>query len=177
MIDDQEGRDRMGQPYRIREAAESDAQAIVDLINEVGRELVYIANEGSYFTVAQQQEIIRSKNGAIQLILVAEQSGQVVGTLELVRGTFVKNAHTATFGMALASGARNRGMGRALLEVAHEWARKEGVNKIHLSVFGSNLAAIRLYQSMGYVEEARRPDQFRLNGQPVDEVFMAYYLS
>lgn len=114
----------------------------------------------------------------LQVVLVAESlAGEFFGSLEMVRGSFQKNRHTATFGMALDAACRGRGIGEGLLLAAHAWAREMGVEKITLSVFATNAHAIHLYRRMGYVEEARRPDQFRLRGRSVAEVLMACFLA
>lgn len=169
--------DREGRPYRLREAEERDAAALVSIIAQVGAEEVHIANEGSAYTVEQQAHILRARDRSVQFIAVAEVEGAIVGTLEMVRGTFRKNAHTATFGMALLPSARGRGLGAGLLGLAHRWARDQGIVKVYLSVFSTNGSAIRLYEKMGYRVEGSRPDHYRIGGQPVDEVLMAYYLT
>ena len=169
--------DRNGNVYRIRDAAPDDAPVIVEILTQVGQEGIYIANEGLYMSAEQQTQVLQRRNPDLHLILVAERAGKVVGTLEMVRGVFQKNRHTASFGMALAPLARGHGIGEGLLLAAHEWARTLGIQKIGLSVFATNLAAIRLYQRLGYREEGRRQNQFLLHGTLVDEVFMALYLS
>jgi ribosomal protein S18 acetylase RimI-like enzyme len=163
-------------PYVVRSATIEDGAVIARILTEVGREGIYIANEGTYMTSEQQSLVLSRLNPQQHLILVAEQNGVVVGTLEIVRGVFQKNAHTANFGMALVPAARGRHIGEGLLRAAHEWAKVTGIEKICLSVFSSNTGAIRLYQRMGYHEEGRRRNQYRLGGVFVDEVFMAWYL-
>jgi hypothetical protein len=168
--------DTLQAPYVVRSATIEDGAAIARILTEVGREGIYIANEGIYMTPEQQSLVLSRLNPEQHLILVAEQNGVVVGTLEMVRGVFQKNAHTANFGMALAPVARGRHIGEGLLRAAQEWAQTKGIEKICLSVFSSNIGAIRLYQRMGYREEGRRRKQYRLGDVFVDEVFMAWYL-
>ncbi|MCY0899902.1 MAG: GNAT family N-acetyltransferase [Firmicutes bacterium] len=169
-------RDRGGVSFQVRMAEPRDAGVLVDLLNEVGREEIYIADDGAQFTVEQQARIIHGANPLWQCILVAEQAGQVVGSLEMVRGTLKKNQHTATFGMALFPHARGRQIGRGLVLTAEDWARRVGVEKISLAVFATNVAAIALYQSLGYQEEGRRRRQYRIRDQWVDEIWMARWL-
>lgn len=168
--------DRNGSVYRIRDAVPEDAPFIVDVLSQVGQEGIYIANEGVYMSAQQQAEVVAHRNPEIHLVLVAEQDFRIVGTLEMVRGVFKKNRHTANFGMALVPEGRGRGLGEGLLLAAHDWARQLGIQKICLSVFSSNRAAIRLYTRLGYAEEGRRKNQFLLFDAWVDEVLMAYYL-
>lgn len=168
--------DRNGNVYRIRDAAPEDAPVIVEILTQVGQEGIYIANEGLYMSAEQQAQVVERRNPDLHLILVAERGFEVVGTLEMVRGVFQKNRHTANFGMALVPVARGHGIGEGLLLSAHRWARDLGIQKIGLSVFATNQAAIRLYQRLGYQEEGRRQNQFVLQGTYVDEVLMATYL-
>jgi ribosomal protein S18 acetylase RimI-like enzyme len=45
---------------------------------------------------------------------------------------------------------RGRGLGRATMVALNEWARAQGATKISLNVFGPNLRARALYDSLGY---------------------------
>lgn len=168
--------DRQNQPYLVRDARAEDAAELVRLLDRVGQEEVYIADERALLTAEQEAAIIRQRNPELQVILLAEQRGQVAGSLEMIRGAVTKNAHTALFGMALHPEYRGRGLGEGLLRSAEQWARDVGVLKISLAVFATNERAIRLYQRVGYHEEGRRARQYRLNGQFVDEIWMARWV-
>lgn len=168
--------DRRQIPYLVRDARVEDAPALINLLNRVGQEEIYIADEKAQIPVEQEAAIIRHRNPEVQLILVAEQEGAIAGSLEMVRGVLKKNAHTAIFGMALHPEFRGRGIGRGLLGSAEQWARGVGVQKVSLAVFASNHAAIRLYAGLGYEEEGRRYRQYRILGEWVDEIWMARWL-
>jgi len=58
-------------------------------------------------------------------------------------------------GMMVTIGWRGRGVGKALLAAAIEWARGRGLHKLALSVFPHNTAAIALYRDFGFTEEGR----------------------
>jgi ribosomal protein S18 acetylase RimI-like enzyme len=49
---------------------------------------------------------------------------------------------------------RGRGLGRAAMEFTEEEARRRGIAKVALNVFGGNAAARGLYLSLGYQETA-----------------------
>jgi len=49
---------------------------------------------------------------------------------------------------------RGRGLGRAAMQFAEEEARRRGIAKLALNVFGGNAVARRLYLSLGYRETA-----------------------
>jgi ribosomal protein S18 acetylase RimI-like enzyme len=45
---------------------------------------------------------------------------------------------------------RRQGIGRALMETAHQFARRQGAHRVSLATAVDNLAGQRLYQSLGY---------------------------
>jgi ribosomal protein S18 acetylase RimI-like enzyme len=49
---------------------------------------------------------------------------------------------------------RGRGLGRAAMEFSEEEARRRGIAKVALNVFGGNAVARHLYLSLGYQETA-----------------------
>ncbi|MDA8206848.1 MAG: GNAT family N-acetyltransferase [Thermaerobacter sp.] len=169
--------DRLGNPYLVRDARPEDGAMMVELLNRVGHEEIYIADEAAQLTAEQESQLIGQRNADLQCILVAEQESHIAGSLEMIRGATKKNHHTAIFGMALFPAYRGRGMGRGLLSTAEAWALSVGVEKISLAVFASNAAAIHLYERMGYVEEGRRKGQYLIRGALVDEIWMARWLT
>jgi ribosomal protein S18 acetylase RimI-like enzyme len=74
----------------------------------------------------------------------------------------------------VAKSHRRRGIGRALLEQAVEWARVVGVTKLELHVFPHNAAAIELYERFGFEREGYRRGHYRSAGKLVDAILMAY---
>lgn len=51
---------------------------------------------------------------------------------------------------------RRKGIGRALVEYAHAWARSEGAPRIELNVYEFNADAIRFYETLGYTTLSRK---------------------
>lgn len=54
-------------------------------------------------------------------------------------------------GIVLASSAKGTGLARTLMQFLHAAARRRGARCIRLKVYMSNVRALRLYQSLGYV--------------------------
>ena len=175
-IDVEVGIASAGVGWTVRSARPADADQLLNILDVVGAEAWYIANEGACWTAADQRRIIEGLVDHAQRILVADYLGTVVGSLEMVRGGLAKNHHTATLAMAILPSHRGLGIGTRLMQEAHAWADRVGIEKICLSVFSTNTAAIALYRKMGYQLEGRRVGQFRIQGQAVDELFMACFL-
>jgi RimJ/RimL family protein N-acetyltransferase len=85
--------------------------------------------------------------------------------------------HRATLEMGLERDARGRGHGSALLEAALAWARATpGLAWIDLGVFANNARAHALYARVGFVENGRREDFFRVHGEAITDVSMSLRL-
>jgi ribosomal protein S18 acetylase RimI-like enzyme len=98
----------------------------------------------------------------------------LLGIAGLSRETLLQLAHKGhIWGMYVAQAARGRGVARDLLLAALAHARATaGVAKVTLSVDSANVAAIALYESLGFVVFAREADAVRLHGQSRDDLQM-----
>jgi ribosomal protein S18 acetylase RimI-like enzyme len=110
--------------------------------------------------------------------LVAELDGTLVGYIRLGFPTSLAcNSHVRQIqGLAVAEEARGAGVGRALLRAAQDEARRRGARRITLRVLGHNTPARRLYESEGFVVEGVLPEEFLIEGEYVDDVFMGRFL-
>ena len=63
---------------------------------------------------------------------------------------------------------RGRGLGRRLMEGALDYARGEGVKKIHTATWGENRRVQRLFESLGFERIREIPDA-RINGDSTVE--------
>jgi putative acetyltransferase len=62
--------------------------------------------------------------------------------------------------MAVAESHQGRGLGRALLTAAIDWARGQGAGRLYLESGQSLTPALSLYRSLGFVDVAPRPSPF-----------------
>lgn len=67
--------------------------------------------------------------------------------------------------IATATEERRRGIGRALMEEAHESGRQRGARLATLEVRRSNLAALELYRALGYKQVGVRPNYYAEEGE------------
>lgn len=98
----------------------------------------------------------------------------LVGLAGLAREPLLQLQHKCkVWGMYVAESARGRGVARELLNAALAHARETaGVAKVTLSVDSANVAAIALYEALGFVVFAREADAVRLHGESRDDLQM-----
>ena len=108
--------------------------------------------------------------------LVACIEEQVVGQLTLMVESLVRRSHVATFGMGVSAHYQGQGVASALMQemvnLCDNWLR---IERIELTVFTDNTAALALYRKFGFeVEGTGKHFAFR-DGQYVDAYFMARF--
>jgi hypothetical protein len=79
-----------------------------------------------------------------------EESGEVVGTLWMGPPFSGDGGTWFVYKVEIDDEFRGRGLGRAAMEAAEAWLRDRGGTKIALNVFGPNVVAGSLYDSLGY---------------------------
>lgn len=78
---------------------------------------------------------------------VAEEGGETVGFL-VAHKTSRVGAHIVTIDVT--EPARRRGVGRALMDAAEDWARSQGCRQVSLETAEDNRAAQAFYSKHGY---------------------------
>jgi RimJ/RimL family protein N-acetyltransferase len=162
--------------FQIRRARPGDAAALVELAEAVGSEPEgWLVTDGAWRSVGEERRYLRTiTRYPHAAVFVAQDAEHIVGRLSLARDPHPASAHVADLGLMVAASHRRRGIGRALLEAAAEWARESGVRKLELHVLPHNTAAIALYDDFGFREEGVRKGHYHRRGRDLDAVLMAY---
>jgi len=151
--------------FALRSARAEDARAMAELMAAVARERDGIATEPPVDVEERAAVFARSAAESV----VAVTAGRIVGMLHVEVSRF----GFGEFGMLVSSDWRGRGVGSALVQAAITWARGQGLHKLCLEVFAHNAAAIALYRKCEFVEEGRRPRQYRrASGELWDTIVM-----
>ena len=92
---------------------------------------------------------------------VAELDGRIVGTSHVGANRPAGGAHVANASFATDPDARGRGVARALVEHAKDWARRTGFASMQFNfVVSTNEDAVHLWQKTGFQILARLPGAF-----------------
>lgn len=89
--------------------------------------------------------------------VIALAGDTVVGWCDAIPHWADALKHRASLGMGVRSDYRGRGIGKRLLVACLAKAHEKRVRRIDLEVRADNFAAIRLYESLGFRHEGRKP--------------------
>ena len=163
-----------GQTMTVREANEDDAEAIKNVVNSVASEKYYVVPERSREDWDEAIREIKNRKG---LIIFTQLDEKTVGMAHLVRGKFERNKHVGFLGISILKEFRKIGIGTAMMKYIMEWARRQkGLEKVSLTVFSTNEAAINLYRTFGFQIEGMSKKQYKIEGKYIDETIMGKFL-
>ena len=160
----------------VRPAVPADAASFLESYRSVAAEERFIRTERVTFSVRRIRGRFRRSWTDAEATIVAVAGDRVVGSLGVRRDDHPVTRHVATLGMHVVADWRGRGIGSALLADAIAWARWAGVEKLELSVYPDNTAAIALYRRFGFVEEGTLLRHSRKSFGYVDELLMGLWV-
>ena len=126
----------------VREARDSDAQAIAELSGQLG----YPATAE---VILERLAFARQLGG--HTLFVAEQDGRVLAWMDARLGHHIQSgAYIEIGGLVVASDARGRGIGARLVAAAEEFARSQGISTVLVRSQIAREDAHRFYLREGY---------------------------
>lgn len=140
----------------IRAAIRSDLGAILRLLRELG-DTTDTQGAQVRMSSAAVRAWTRMENDPDRTVLVAEERGQIIGTLDLV--VVANLTHDAQpwaifDNLVVAPEARGAGIGRALMEDAVDRATRAGCYKAELLSHDSRGGAHAFYRALGFDNSA-----------------------
>ncbi|MHB1318116.1 MAG: GNAT family N-acetyltransferase [Anaerolineae bacterium] len=106
---------------------------------------------------------------------VALAGGEVVGWCDIIPLDTEGFTHCGRLGMGVLPACREQGIGRRLLERTVAWAHEIGLERIELEVYASNTAALRLYESAGFLTEGVKQGARKIDGTVDDVIEMVLF--
>ena len=151
--------------FSIREANPEDYEGLCEVFAEVDslhREAlpqVFREPDGPARTKEYISGIIADENAAL---FVAQSDNQIIGLVHILLREapdipiMVPRRYAVIDSLAVKEGSRRSGIGRALMERAHQWARDQGAIQVELNVWEFNEGAIAFYEKLGYSTASRK---------------------
>ena len=140
-----------------------------------------VARERSYLgsveapPVEDTRKFVRSIMTGGGALYVAVCGDEVVGWCNIVQMKQEGFRHNAKLGMGVLRAYRRLGWGERLARKAIEWAEGTHIERITLKVFASNLAAISLYEKLGFEVEGVSRKARKIDGRYDDLVDMVLF--
>lgn len=154
-----------GRECLLRSGTREDARQVIDCFLLTHAETDFLASypDENRLTAENETEYLRSRlESPDELMLLAEVGGRIVGTAGVDHiGRGEKTRHRANFGISIERAFWSLGLGREMLRVCIECAKKAGYAQLELEAVGGNDRALALYESEGFVEYGRNPKGFR----------------
>jgi len=165
-----------GVNYIIRKAVDSDAEQLSMLRVTIDGETEYLDREKgeAYIDVPAFREIIRrDTEKSNNLFLVAEMQGELVGFARCQGYDLHRFSYKVEFGVCVLKRYWRIGIGTNLLEGAIQWADRNEIRKITLTVVETNEKAIALYRKYGFeIEGVLREDRLHSDGKYYNTIVM-----
>lgn len=169
-----------GRTLLVRVAAPEDVEGYNALVRQATSDINAVTelDEVAQGCAARESKIRAALENPQELLLVAECESLLVGELSFSAPSLRRVAHRGCLGIYVDSGFRGLGVGEALIRALLAWAAAHPlIEKVRLGVLSTNPGAFRLYQRLGFVEEARRTREFRMpGGIYADDILMARYV-
>lgn len=164
----------------IREITLEDGQAFLDLLRQLDREtnvLLLEPGEREDDVESLGQEIARVHRADNKAIFVADDGEELKGYIAAEGGEYKRNYRTVYLVIAVKQDSINQGLGKKLFSTMEDWAKKQGIHRLELTVMTHNTPAVHLYRSRGFVIEGVRRQGLKVGDAFVDEYYMGKILS
>ncbi|MCM3782773.1 GNAT family N-acetyltransferase [Neobacillus mesonae] len=160
----------------IREVQIQDADQLFKLNHELDREtefMLYEPGERKATVESQEKRIKGMLESGHSTILVAVDEGRIIGHLGIIGSELMRKKHTAYVVIGILHRFTGRGIGKQLFQAMEKWCREHEIHRIELTVMAHNVAAVGLYQKMGFDIEGTKHHSLVVNGVYIDEYYMA----
>lgn len=159
---------------RYRKIKKGDGEKYLKLLKQLDQEtsfMLYEPNErnSSIEELEQRIEQINDRGG---VIIGAELNNELVGFISANRLPLKRVKHSAYIVAGVLAKEGGKGVGTALFEKLMEWAEKNDITRLELTVMKHNERAIRLYQKIGFEIEGVKKNSLIIDGNYIDEYYM-----
>lgn len=164
---------------KVREMTVLDTDKFTSLTKEIENTSEYMLWEPGERTIDSVEQrkrienIVHDKNSTI---FVAEENDELVGFLMAIGGSANRAKYTVYLVVGILKEYRGMGVGTSLFNALEQWAIKNTIHRLELTVVVRNQAGVSLYEKMGFEVEGLKRDSLFIDGEFVDEYYMAKIL-
>lgn len=139
----------------IRRYEQKDAKDVIELAKRFNGVSYMRYRDQAKMEAKQRDLALKAVKENTENIFVAEDQGELFGYIELTiqEDYFTKKRQAYVSAISVASQGEGKGIGKALMKKAEEWALSHGLTEVILDVFKNNERAVGLYEHLGYQQE------------------------
>lgn len=163
-----------GSELILRSPLKEDAQNFLDhLITTHSESAEFLEGEADLYEkipLIKEEEILEATSVAKnRFFICAFLEGRIIGGMGFFGDHRPFRSHSATVGMSIQKEFHNQGIGRALLEYGISEAPRAGLSRLDLTVRSHNLAAIHLYEKLGFKKVGKLHRATCIKGKYIDD--------
>lgn len=133
----------------MREILKSDNQFLAQIIRRSLKSFG-LDRPGTVYTDPTTDALYELFQTPGSVYFVAIENGEILGGCGIYPTKGLPTGHAELVKLYLSEGARGRGLGKALMEQALNWARSFGYGHIYLETFNELNSAVGLYYKLGF---------------------------
>ena len=163
----------------IRPVDLEDARSIIQLYQALDSEsdFMLFGKDERIMTVQSIRKQIGVWKKSLQSnMFVGILNGQFAGFILINGGPPPRASHRASLDIGVRQAFHGKNVGVSLMEKAQAYAIETNIQRIELSVTENNSRAISLFKKMGYTIEGTRTNSLKVNGELINEFYMAKLL-
>ncbi|HJA93212.1 MAG TPA: GNAT family N-acetyltransferase [Candidatus Eisenbergiella merdipullorum] len=154
-----------GQEVVFRSPSTSEGAQMMEFLKQLAAETEFILRypEECRETAQQEAEYLgRMIQSPTDLMIVCTVDGEIAGNCQISFTDRIKTRHRATLAIGILQKFWGLGIGTAMFSEMERAAGEKGVLQMELDYIEGNERGRRLYEKMGFVPVAERPDAIRL---------------
>ena len=146
----------------IRKASVEDAQAIINYLDQIGKESdnLTFGEEGIGYTLEDEVKMIQGyEENLNSTMFISLDSNQIVSIGNLSASKRERTKHVSVLGISVLKSHWNMGIGKQMMNTLIDFAKQAPDTKaVHLEVRSDNRIAIHLYESVGFKKNSTIPE-------------------
>lgn len=159
----------------IREVEITDSEKMVKLLRCLDTEtefMLYEPNERDC-NVENQKNVLKGFiESSSKTMFISENQKELSGFIVGVGGVANRTKHNLYIVIGIKQGYTGQKLGVTLFKSLEKWAIEQKFHRLELTVMSHNERAIKLYKSLGYIEEGLKHHSIKLGSEYIDEISM-----
>lgn len=171
-----EGKTEKGVDILIRYIKVGDTQILLDYFNTLSKEKTFIRFQGEEITLSEEEKYVKSildglsKNKIVKLLVFNKE--KLIGVAD-VKAEDRISSHVGVFGITVAKEFRDKGIGKILMKIVLNEAKKiKKLKIITLGIFFENKTAMKMYKKFGFNEYGKLPGGVFHRNRYTDHIYM-----